>query len=99
MESENNNIEEKRNARSHFKIGLDGVKVPKRAYATEMDALTTARFLNTRPNVIHKMIAYKCTTCGKWHIGRTFKELTEKDRKKAAEGLKLYPHHVPGGRH
>ena len=89
-------MDEKRNARSHYKKAIDGSLIPKHGYETEMDALTTARFLNTRPNVIHKVIAYKCDKCGKWHIGRTFKELTEKDRKKAAEMLERYKHLVPG---
>jgi hypothetical protein len=93
------NDTEKRNTRSHYKMGFDGKLVPKQAYKTEMDALTTARFLNTCPNVIHKMIAYKCDTCGQWHIGRTYKELTDKDRKKAAEMLERYKHVVPGIRH
>lgn len=26
------------------------------------------------------MVAYKCESCGKWHIGRNDTELTEKDR-------------------
>ena len=39
-----------------------------------------ARFLNTKENIIHKMIAYKCSTCGKWHIGNNGSELTEEDR-------------------
>lgn len=82
------NDTEKRNTRSHYKMGFNGKLVPKQAYETEMDALTTARYLNTRPNVIHKIIAYKCDKCGKWHIGRTYKELTDKDRKKAEEMLK-----------
>ena len=85
-------MDEKRNTRSHYKKAIDGSLVPKHGYNTEMDALTTARFLNTRPNVIHKVIAYKCDKCGKWHIGRTYKELTEKDRKKAAEMLERYKH-------
>ena len=70
---------EKRNSRSHFKIEL-GVLKPKKSYATEKEALKIARFLNTQENIIHKMIAYKCSTCGKWHIGNNGSELTEEDR-------------------
>ena len=70
---------EKRNSRSHFKIEL-GVLKPKKSYETEKDALKIARFLNTQENIIHKMIAYKCSTCGKWHIGNNGSELTEEDR-------------------
>ena len=71
---------EKRNSRSHFKIEL-GVLKPKKSYETEKEALRIARFLNTKENIIHKMIAYKCSTCGKWHVGSNDKELTEEDRK------------------
>lgn len=70
---------EKRNSRSHFKFEL-GVLKPKKSYETEKEALKIARFLNTQENIIHKMIAYKCSTCGKWHIGNNGSELTEEDR-------------------
>ena len=70
---------EKRNSRSHFKIEF-GVLKPKKSYETEKEALKIARFLNTQENIIHKMIAYKCSTCGKWHIGNNGSELTEEDR-------------------
>ena len=70
---------EKRNSRSHFKIEL-GVLKPKKSYETEKEALNIARFLNTKENIIHKMIAYKCSTSGKWHVGSNDKELTEEDR-------------------
>jgi hypothetical protein len=70
---------EKRNSRSHFKVEL-GVLKPKKSYETEKEALKIARFLNTQENIIHKMIAYKCSTCGKWHIGNNGSELTEEDR-------------------
>ena len=70
---------EKRSSRSHFKIEF-GVLKPKKSYETEKDALKIARFLNTKENIIHKMVAYKCLTCGKWHVGSNDKELTEEDR-------------------
>ena len=70
---------ERRNSRSHFKVEL-GVLKPKKSYETEKEALKIARFLNTQENIIHKMIAYKCSTCGKWHIGNNGSELTEEDR-------------------
>lgn len=70
---------EKRSSRSHFKIEF-GVLKPKKSYETEKDALKIARFLNTKENIIHKMVAYKCLVCEKWHIGSNDKELTEDDR-------------------
>jgi hypothetical protein len=87
-----NNME-KRTTRSHYKI-IDGKMLPKKGYDTEMDALTTARFLNSQPYSIHKMVAYKCIKCDKWHIGSTDRVLTEEDRREAAEKLKKYKHIV-----
>ena len=71
---------EKRDYRTHFKYEA-GKLVPKKAYETEKDALKVARYLNTMDHIIHKMVVYKCHKCGKWHIGRNNKELTEEDRK------------------
>lgn len=84
---------EKRTTRSHYKI-IGGKMFPKKGYDTEMDALTTARFLNSKPFTIHKMVAYKCIKCGKWHIGSTDRVLTDEDRKESAEKLKKYKHIV-----
>lgn len=70
---------EKRENRSHFKLEC-GKLIPKKSYNTEKEALKIARFLNTKENIIHKMVAYKCSTCGKWHIGSNNSELTEEDR-------------------
>ena len=84
---------EKRTTRSHYKI-IDGKMLPKKGYDTEIDALTTARFLNSQPYTMHKMVAYKCIKCNKWHIGSTDRVLTEEDRQEAAEKLKKYKHIV-----
>ena len=84
---------EKRTVRSHYKV-IDGKMLPKKGYNTEMDALTTARFLNSLPNSIHKMVAYKCIKCDKWHIGSTDRVLTDDDRQEAKEKLKKYKHIV-----
>jgi hypothetical protein len=84
---------EKRTTRSHYKI-IDGKMLPKKGYDTEMDALTTARFLNSQPYSIHKMVAYKCIKCDKWHIGSTDRVLTDEDRQEAKEKLKKYKHIV-----
>ena len=75
---------EKRTTRSHYKI-IDGKMLPKKGYDTEMDALTTARFLNSQPYSIHKMVAYKCIKCDKWHIGSTDRVLTEEDRREVRD--------------
>ena len=78
-----------RTTRSHYKV-INGQLVDKVGYDTEKEALTVARFLNTKPNVMHKMIAYKCFKCDKWHIGSNGRLLTEEDREIAKEKLKKY---------
>lgn len=84
---------EKRNDRSHYKI-VNGQLVPKKSYETELDAVTMARFLNSRENVIHKMVAYKCSKCNKWHIGSNGRLLTREDREKYNEKLKVERHYI-----
>ena len=78
---------EKRTTRSHYKIVGDKL-LPKKSYDTEKEALTVARFLNTQPNIIHKMIVYKCIKCNKWHIGNNGNLLKDEDREKIKEKLK-----------
>ena len=78
---------EKREYRSHYKLGLNGVLEEKKAYESETEALTVARFINTRDNIMHKMVAYKCVKCGKWHVGRNGTLLTEKEREKCRKKL------------
>jgi len=53
---------------------------PKKSYETDKEAIYQARILNSLPTTIHKLVAYKCPSCLKWHIGRTKKELTDKER-------------------
>lgn len=78
---------EKRSVRSHYKIVGERM-VAKKSYETEQEALTVARFLNIQPNVIHKMVAYKCSKCNKWHIGSNNTVLTQEDREKIADKLR-----------
>lgn len=59
--------------------GIDGSMRPKKSFDTEEDALFAARNMNASGKMIHKMVCYKCVVCGKWHVGRTWKEITEKD--------------------
>jgi len=82
-----------RGVRSHYKIEM-GKMVPKKNFETEMDVLTIARWLNCQPHIIHKMIAYKCSKCNKWHIGRSNIVLTNEDREKYSKKLKEFPHFV-----
>ena len=63
------------------KVMVDGVIIesPKRAYDTDKQAIAEARSLNLSEKQIHKAIAYKCSICHKWHIGKSNKVLTEKE--------------------
>lgn len=54
--------------------------IPKKSYETEKEAINVARYMNTQEHIIHKMVAYKCAECGKWHIGRNSTELSNEDR-------------------
>lgn len=59
------------------------VKRSKRKYETELEAQHVCFFLNLKPETIHKHVCYKCSVCGKWHIGHHFgKELTQEDKEK-----------------
>lgn len=78
---------EKRTTRSHYKIVGDKMTA-KKSYDTEQEALSVARFLNIQPNIIHKMVVYKCIKCSKWHIGSNGTVLTEDEREKIKEKLK-----------
>ena len=49
-------------------------------YSIDKEAIEMARVMNCRRDTIHKLIAYKCPVCQKWHIGRSRKVLTEKER-------------------
>ena len=80
---------DKRTVRSHYKIIGDNL-VDKVSYKTENEALTLARFLNTRPEAIHKMVAYKCIKCGMWHIGSNGTILTNEEKEKIAKKLNNY---------
>jgi hypothetical protein len=62
--------------------------IPKKSYNTEQEAVTLTRFLNSKENVIHKMVAYKCSKCGKWHIGNNGNLLTDDDREYYGEKLR-----------
>lgn len=65
----------------------------KLAYPNLDSAISHARKMNLRNEQIHKMMAYKCSICGQYHIGRTKSVLTNKDRehyKKVERKLNIY---------
>ena len=71
------------NIRKHFTSYMVDGKVftkEKIGYSSDKEAIEMARVMNCRRDTIHKLIAYKCPVCQKWHIGRSRKVLTEKER-------------------
>lgn len=50
----------------------DGTEVrePKVAFDTLDQAIVAAKSLNARGNAQHKAVAYKCSSCFKYHVGR-----------------------------
>lgn len=73
-------MSENRTYRSHYKIGVGGKLEPKKSFETEKEAHKVAMILNTKDNIIHKMVAYKCMQCCKWHVGSNHTVLTDKDK-------------------
>jgi len=62
----------------------DGKKIfkKKKAYNTLDEAIAQAKKLNALDIQVKKLVAYKCTYCCKYHIGRNGKTLTEKQKNK-----------------
>ena len=57
--------------------------VPKKAYPNEVSAQIACYEINLKPHSIHKIVCYKCPTCGKYHLGHhSNKQLTDDDRSK-----------------
>ena len=57
--------------------------IPKKAYPNEVSAQIACYELNLKHHSIHKIVCYKCPTCGKWHLGHhSNKQLTDDDRSK-----------------
>lgn len=55
------------------------------------EAIKHAKWVNSQDHVIHKVVAYKCSKCHKYHVGRNGKELTVKQRNKfKMKTLKLF---------
>lgn len=66
-------IPKERTSQCYREIG--GMIVYKRKLNTDKEAIAEAQRLNSKPNMIHKVIAYKCAICGKYHVGKSFKTL------------------------
>lgn len=82
-------IENKRCNRSHFNIN----GTIKRGFISENESVIYCYKYNSNIFHIHKMVHYKCATCGKWHVGHTKTELTPEirnDYKKRLKNFYLY---------
>jgi hypothetical protein len=66
------------------RVEENGVMVmrPKKQFDTLDKAIAVAKIENAKPDHIHKVVAYKCNVCHKYHVGRNGKPLTEKERLK-----------------
>jgi hypothetical protein len=52
----------------------------KKKYDTLDEAIAHAKVVNSGDHIIHKVVAYKCKVCLKYHIGRNGNTLKDKDR-------------------
>lgn len=59
-----------------------GVYKPKLKYKTLDDAIAAAKVANSKDKQLTKLVAYKCSVCFKYHIGRNGKTITDKVRNK-----------------
>lgn len=65
---------------SHFDEDGNIVEKNKICYDTDKEVIEADRRVNLKEKTIHKTVAYKCDVCHKWHIGKSKRILTEKDR-------------------
>jgi ribosomal protein L32 len=76
------------NDNSHYTIyAYDSERKPlykaKKGFLTEIEAVLRCFQINLAHHSIHKVVAYKCGKCGKWHIGHHNNiVLTEEERQK-----------------
>lgn len=56
----------------------------KKVFNTDKEAIAYAKKMNKRniDKIIRKLVAYKCDKCHKWHVGRTYAVLSDKERMK-----------------
>lgn len=67
---------------------LNPIMKPKLKFDTLDDAIKHATWVNSKDNIIHKVVAYKCKKCFKYHVGRNGKEITNKERIKFKNKIK-----------
>ena len=45
--------------------------IPKKTFNSFEDAMRLAKIINKKPKTIRKLVAYKCSCCLKFHIGKS----------------------------
>lgn len=83
------NIKNQCNTFSHFGLSFEKVYKFKKKYSTLDEAILAARKKNADIRSIHKSVAYKCSICCNYHIGRTNKVITDKERDRYQSLLKV----------
>jgi hypothetical protein len=68
----------------------NGIRVDKqkKQYDSLDEAIRMAKIENSKDDRIHKVVAYKCNICFKYHIGRNGTILKDKEREKNKAELK-----------
>jgi hypothetical protein len=52
----------------------------KRKFDNQEEAISVAKVINAQDHQIHKVVPYRCSVCGKFHIGKNKTILSEKDK-------------------
>jgi len=68
----------------------NGRKRPKKKYKTPDDAIKACMKINSQKKQISKVVSYRCSTCGHYHVGKTDNKLSKSDKKDAKQWLKFY---------
>lgn len=71
------------------RVLYNNVKKPKKKYKTDEHAILVCMKINSQEKQIHKVTAYRCDTCGEYHIGKTKKVLSKKDKESAKQWLRF----------
>lgn len=61
----------------------------KKRFSTLDEAIEAAKKMNARGSRIHKIVAYRCDYCGKYHTGKNKHLLKKKDIEKYRKELGL----------
>lgn len=86
----------RKSGKCEYTIGVNTRK--KKKFLRPEEAIDEVNRLNNLPNVVKKFIAYKCTTCHFFHVGRSSednKKPTIEDYNKSVSHLKKAEEIIP----